>query len=71
MWKKCDRCGRCFNMGAFGEVHCPYCGAKVDKKTENKVRTREQIMKYWLALLIGGIFALLLLLKVGSMIFYG
>ena len=35
---KCKHCGKNFNTTAFGDTYCPYCGTKVSKEDEEKIR---------------------------------
>lgn len=38
---KCKNCGKNFNTTAFGDTYCPYCGTKVSKEDEEKIRQFE------------------------------
>ena len=35
---KCKNCGKYFNTIRFSETFCPYCGTKVSKEDEEKIR---------------------------------
>lgn len=35
---KCKNCGKYFNTITFSETFCPYCGTKVSKEDEEKIR---------------------------------
>jgi uncharacterized membrane protein YvbJ len=49
MQKKCKNCGKYFNVGAFGEEYCPYCGTVLDKEDRQKIRNHEYFWKrtFW------------------------
>lgn len=67
---KCKFCGKHFNTVAFGETHCPYCGAKVEKETEKKILNREyRSNRYWLVGVIALPVAIIILMWIVYQIF--
>ena len=54
MQRRCKNCGKVFNVGAYGEEYCPYCGTVLDDKSRQKIRNYEYFWKrYFIPLLLG------------------
>lgn len=58
MDRKCKNCGKTFNVGAFSEEYCPYCGAVLEEKDRQKIRNREYFWKKYAL----GLFALIVII---------
>ena len=45
MEKKCPKCKRWFNAGAFAEEYCPYCGQVLSDVDREKIRQRDYFFR--------------------------
>lgn len=60
MRKKCNGCGKSFNVGAFGEEHCPYCGQVLENEDRQNIRNRKYFWEHSFWMILLGIFGVLI-----------
>lgn len=65
MERKCKSCGKWFNVGAFSEEYCPYCGTVLDKEDRQKIKNRDYFLKrYLLPIIIVSVIAVFFIVKI-------